>query len=180
VLACTWCGSQRLAWMEEGYIVCQSCGSVVSSNHYIEEAEARRPAHAYRVRRLARRMRVAGHPWLWGHAGPVRARGGAETKAAGLGFRRPGGLANRKAEKLLNSSSRLSFIASLVDCDPLLKARALRTRVALAVYLELRSRGYSKRRSLRIASSLTGSSETTLERVISKYRDRIEILERRI
>ena len=177
-LSCYWCGSARLAWSEEGYIVCQSCGSIVSESSIDErlptwqrrragQGVARRASGRLRTRRIVEKL--------------VKRAG--RSLGVALGSPRRLLLAtmvNRKAESLLQSSDRLSFIASLVDSDPVLKARSLRTRVALAVYLDLRSRGYGKRYSIERASILAGSSRSTLERTISKYRDRIEILQRRI
>jgi transcription initiation factor TFIIIB Brf1 subunit/transcription initiation factor TFIIB len=184
MLYCSWCGSQRLAWIEEGYVVCQSCGTIVSGLQGVAEEPSRAQlGHVQRVKRLARR--VAEDRGFLGSPPPSAPGQGAGSPPPGavLAWRRSGArffLANRRARDLLRSNTRLSFIAGLVNGDPLLKARSLRTRVALAMYLDLRSRGYSKKRSLRMASLLAGSSESSLERVISKYRDRIEILEKRI
>ncbi|MCE4612488.1 MAG: hypothetical protein F7C07_01455 [Desulfurococcales archaeon] len=179
-LICYWCGSERLAWLEEGYVVCQSCGTVISESSIEERVFKAQARHARRGARLgARGSRIlkAGRVLRGILKYPKGASGATIGSWERLLLTR---IANRKAESLLHSDERISLIAGLVDSDPVLRARSLRTRVALAVYLDLRSRGYSKRYSLDRATALTGSSRSSLEKTISKYRDRIEVLEKRI
>ena len=58
----------------------------------------------------------------------------------------------------------------------MLKARPLRSRVAIALYLRFLTQGYTPGRAIKEAARLTGVNEKRLGESIRKYRSRIQRL----
>ncbi len=173
VVSCPWCMSSNIAWSHEtGYMICQSCGAILGEilDDSAEESEpyksglfylnGRPPKPSKHVEKTIQRVLVRGKII-------TRSKGNILVDS----------IANRKARQLVEEDDSLASVLRIVESDPILKARTFRSRVAIAYYILLRSRGTSKNRAITIASNMTGTSRKGLETTISKYESRIRRLE---
>jgi transcription initiation factor TFIIIB Brf1 subunit/transcription initiation factor TFIIB len=146
-LICRFCGSDNLIWDHGvGYVVCASCGSVVEELLDDGVRFSSSPA-------LKPRFSAGFHSF--------RFKGGGSVDRFSLIT----SLINSRALNILSSYPVVRFALELVDSNPVLKARTLRGRVALALYLVYRALGYSKSRSRVLASRALRVSPKTIERV---------------
>ena len=88
-----------------------------------------------------------------------------------------GSIVNLRALSIVSRYSVVRQILNLVDSNPILKARTVRGRVAVALYLTYRALGYSKSKSKILASRACRVSPRTLEKVERGNRDAIARLE---
>lgn len=171
-MECSACGSANVAWDHQlGLVVCQDCG-VVAGEIIVSDSINRGVNSGALVRRRK--------PWK---SSPVarslkRAveRGWVVSGVRDDGSLRLGAYRSYKASLALREEPELVEVVRVVDEDPLLKCRTLRVRLALGMYAALRSAGLSKSLASRIASSETGVSVRTIERISSKYRASVSML----
>lgn len=83
---------------------------------------------------------------------------------------------NKKALSALRNGQ-VRELLEVVNAHPLLKARTFRVKVAIAAYLYHRAIGYSKRMSMLQASRMTGVSSRTIDKLETKYRTILVVVE---
>lgn len=88
----------------------------------------------------------------------------------------PPELLNKKALRTLSSEEEIREIYYVLNRNPILKARTLRVKVAIAVYAHRRASGYSKNRARRDASSMAGVSVKSIMKLERGHRDIVEAL----
>ncbi len=159
---CRWCGSDRLVWRHDaGILVCAECGGVLET--LMEPPDDLSTGGVYRVKvhdyeRDLERILERGLSVEWVRGKPVGVHPSTE-----------------KARKMAESLG-LDAELSLIESDVVLKARPLRSRIALAIYLRLVSQGYTPGYAVREAARLAGVNEKHLGESIRKYRSRIQRL----
>jgi transcription initiation factor TFIIIB Brf1 subunit/transcription initiation factor TFIIB len=160
-LICRFCGSESLVWDHgAGFVVCASCGSVIG-----ELVDDGVPFSRFTLK--PRRSRFSAR-----FSGLKFEGGGSFDRLSLLNTH-----VNSRALSVLSSYPLVRLALELVDSSPLLKARTLRGRVAIALYLVHRSLGFSKSRSRILASRALRVSPRTIERVERKSRGALRALE---
>ena len=156
-MICRFCGSEALVWDHVlGYVVCSSCGSVVGD--IMDDGVA--------VSRVASaRLRA-----------PLRPRG-LRSQPVVDRFSLISSVVNARALEALSRYPMVRTVLELVDSNPLLKARTLRGRVALALYATYRALGYSRPKSRVLAARIARVSPRTIERVERRSRRALVELE---
>ena len=86
-------------------------------------------------------------------------------------------IVNLRALSIVSRYGVVRRVLNLVDSNPVLKARTVRGRIAVALYLTYRALGYSKSKSRILASRACRVSPRTLEKVERRNRDAIARLE---
>lgn len=92
----------------------------------------------------------------------------------------PPDLLNRKAMATLRSEEEIRNIYYMLNKNPVLKARTLRVKVAVAVYAHRRASGYSKNRARREASAAAGVSAKSIVKLERNHRPLVEALVERV
>ncbi|MEM4865771.1 MAG: TFIIB-type zinc ribbon-containing protein, partial [Acidilobaceae archaeon] len=161
MVVCPYCLSTNIIWDSfYGSVVCSSCGIVLAENliddgrssFYADDEEGLVQKSLERQLRLKLKHRETRPDPL---ASPI----------------------NKKALEVLKRNREVYEILVEVSKHPKIKSRKLRMRVALALYLYLRTLGYLKSKAIAEASRRAGVSARCLERVI-KEREIMVVLEK--
>jgi len=172
-MKCRYCGYAVLVWSHEsGFIVCPRCG-VIQETIYENDGDGRGSV------KLSRK--IYKRPYL----------GVAEEKiyravSKGLNvYNSKRGLIldhpiNQKLRRLLDEDQELRKIMTAIRMDPILYSRTMRARMGIAIYIQEILRGAPRSQALRYASRMSGASVSTIERILRKYRNRIEHLISRV
>lgn len=164
-MRCPHCGSSRLAVNPvTGELVCQECGSIVdadplddSGGECCEDSTEKWVGggrRAWRVKRLIARLESL------------------DTRQWGKGPE-----STHSSNRLLVDSSLVELVKESLPPYRVLKRKTL---IAVALYVQERSEGASMGSALKAASTATGVSEKTLERIIRAHWDLIEDAVRRV
>ncbi|MEM0491605.1 MAG: TFIIB-type zinc ribbon-containing protein [Acidilobaceae archaeon] len=162
-MICKYCGSTSIVWDEVlGIVVCTTCGSVLQSILEYSHVSFKQKEAKRKARRLVKR-----EDYIVATSRLITNNYKASIES----------ISSKKALKALESSKNLRSIFSIINTNPILKARTLRVKVAIATYIYYRILGYSKRKSKLYTAKITGISIRTIDKIESKYRKLISALE---